>query len=159
MYSRMVVGLDGSKLAEQILPHVEALAERFHSTLVLVQAITPPAAIMDPATAAMVGPLAGPIVDPAAIAEAEVREATAYLEPVAARLRERGFAVDYVSRAGAPAGVLLDVARELGADLLALTTHGRGGLGRLVFGSVADEVLRKAHCPVLLVRASGAEAV
>jgi nucleotide-binding universal stress UspA family protein len=44
--------------------------------------------------------------------------------------------------------------RRKNTELIALTTHGRGGLGRLVFGSVADEVLRKAACPLLLVRAT-----
>lgn len=51
-----------------------------------------------------------------------------------------------------PASAILESAQQLEADLIAMTTHGRGGLGRLVLGSVADEVVRHAVCPLLLVR-------
>ena len=149
MYDRIVVALDGSQLAEQVLPHAEALGQRFQSTLVLVRATAAPD-VLAPTAAA----LGGPVVDPLPIIEAEVREAVAYLEAVATRLRKQGLAVECEQRDGAPATVILDVARRRGADLIALTTHGRGGLLRLVFGSVAEEVLRKASCQVLLVRAS-----
>jgi nucleotide-binding universal stress UspA family protein len=55
---------------------------------------------------------------------------------------------------GTAAEMILEHARRMKTDLIALTTHGRSGLGRVVFGSVADEVLRKAPCPVLLVQVS-----
>ena len=75
-----------------------------------------------------------------------------YLEGVATRLRERGRTVELIQPEGDPAAVLLEQARTLNADLIALTTHGRSGLSRLFYGSVAEAVLREAPCPVLLVR-------
>jgi nucleotide-binding universal stress UspA family protein len=53
--------------------------------------------------------------------------------------------------------VIVERARELGISLILMTTHGRSGLGRLVFGSIADSVLRHAACPVLLVRITDAD--
>ena len=85
MYDRIVVALDGSKLAEKVLPHVEALGKPFHSTLVLVRASMAPDVLAPSAVA-----LGGPVVDPLPIIEAEVREAVAYLEAVATRLRKQG---------------------------------------------------------------------
>jgi nucleotide-binding universal stress UspA family protein len=60
-------------------------------------------------------------------------------------------------RRGHPADEIVAAARETGADLIAMSTHGRGGLGRLVFGSVAQAVLRHADMPVLLMRATEAQ--
>lgn len=54
---------------------------------------------------------------------------------------------------GDPAGVIVDVAREHGCDLIVMGTHGRSGLGRLVLGSVAEHVIRHAPCPVLTTKA------
>jgi nucleotide-binding universal stress UspA family protein len=89
--------------------------------------------------------------------EAERREADSYLRAIADRLRGAGVSVAYEQYMGSAAEVITDRARERGADLIAMTTHGRGGLGRLVFGSVADAVLRSAPCPIFLVRAREAE--
>jgi nucleotide-binding universal stress UspA family protein len=73
---------------------------------------------------------------------------------VAGRLEAAGVAVER-RRLDGPAGEsVVAAAREGGADLIAMTTHGRGGLGRLVMGSVADYVLQHAPCPVLLVRST-----
>jgi nucleotide-binding universal stress UspA family protein len=96
----------------------------------------------------------GIFVDPTPIIEEDRREAASYLEHVAERLRRRGITVQCVHPESSPADAILEHARRSNSDVIALTTHGRGGLGRLVFGSVADEVLRKAPCPVLLVRAT-----
>jgi nucleotide-binding universal stress UspA family protein len=151
MYERIVVALDGSELAERILPHVEALAEKFGSSVTLVRAIMPLAQI-----AALVEPASGGVaLDPTLIdetVESEEHEAAAYLEHVANALRQRGLTVQTEHPEGPPEQALLECATRLNADLIALTTHGRGGLERLFFGSVADSVLRKAPCPVLLVR-------
>jgi nucleotide-binding universal stress UspA family protein len=152
MYRRVLVALDGSEFAERILPYVEALAQRFESTLVLLRAVTPPGAIIA-GTAAGAAPVAGPVVDPMPLIEAERREAAEYLDALARRLRDEGVAAEYEIPEGGPAETITRRAGELRADLVAMTTHGRGGLGRLVLGSVADEVLRHAPCPVLLVPA------
>jgi nucleotide-binding universal stress UspA family protein len=149
MYTRILAALDGSDLAEQILPHVEALAEKFSATVILLRATTP----VQQVVAAELG-IEGVFVDPMLIIEEERREAARYLEQVAERLRRRGITVQCVQPEGSPAKTILEHARGTNTDLIALTTHGHGGLGRLIFGSVADEVLRKAVCPLLLVRAT-----
>jgi nucleotide-binding universal stress UspA family protein len=92
------------------------------------------------------------VVDPTPIIEAERQEAAAYLAALAQGLRGRGRDVEHVQPEGLVAEVIVAHADHTGAGLIAMTTHGRGGLGRLVLGSVADEVLRSACCPVLLVR-------
>src|SRR5204863_436422 len=81
-----------------------------------------------------------------------------YVDGAAARLNTEGFRVDAHVKLGEPAALILETVRELHADLIAMTTHGRTGLGRLVFGSVAEEVLRGTSVPVFLVRVSEAAA-
>jgi nucleotide-binding universal stress UspA family protein len=68
-----------------------------------------------------------------------------------------GIAVETSTPEGPPEHAILEAARGWPADLIVMTTHGRTGLGRLVFGSVAEAVLRSAPCPVLLIRVAEAE--
>ena len=150
MYRRILVALDGSELAERILPHVEALSEKFGAAVTLLRATTPPETLL--AATAQGGTVVEPPIDPTPVVEAEEEDAENYLRAVADRLRRDGVTIDAEHSEGDPAQTILSRARELPADLIAMTTHGRGGLGRVVFGSVADEVLRHASCPVLLVR-------
>ena len=82
----------------------------------------------------------------------------AHHEAIRARLAEiyapsRPIEVEYVVCDGEPAEEVLRTAREFGADLIVMGTHGRTGLRRLLAGSVAEAVLRRAHCPVLALRA------
>jgi nucleotide-binding universal stress UspA family protein len=151
MYERIVVALDGSELAEEVLPHVVGLAGAFRPTVTLVQAYDPPTTVMAGIAAGYTaGP--GPLLDPMPAVEAGRREVDAYLAGVAERLSAAGILTEAVRLARPAAEGILEVARERHATLIAMTTHGRGGLVRLVFGSVAEAVLRAAPCPVLLVR-------
>ena len=150
-YASILVALDGSGFAEQVLSHVVPIAARFDSRLILLQVIASPTEVVamatDPAEAASGGVAAREIL------EAEQQRTAEYLNAVANRLRAQGMqAVDFEYLQGTPAETIARRGRELGVSLIAMTTHGRGGLGRLVFGSVADAVLRDAPCPVLLVR-------
>ena len=104
-----------------------------------------------PAVAASVHKIALPLALNAMI-EAEQVDASAYVESVAGRLRGAGVQVRCETPEGPAATAILDRANGIGADLIAMTTHGRSGLANLVFGSVAEEVLHRAPCPVLLVR-------
>jgi nucleotide-binding universal stress UspA family protein len=151
-YRQIMVALDGSDLAERVLPYVESLAQRFGSTVTLVRAVTPVEALL----------FAGTIFEPvsprghARLAETTEQlrlDAVSYLASLEERLAERGLVVDCATPSGPASEVIVEQARERGADLIAMTTHGRGGLTRWVFGSVAEDVLRHAPCPVLLVRA------
>jgi nucleotide-binding universal stress UspA family protein len=82
-------------------------------------------------------------------------EAAPYLEKVAAELAAKGVRVRTQVRLGNPAAEIVRAARDLGADLVAMTTGGRGGLGRMLLGSVAETVLRTADVPLFLFRHVG----
>ena len=155
MYSRILVPLDGSEVAERVLPHVEALATKFEAAVMLLRTTTA-AEALPPAPSLGVPPFgvptAAPIFDRVAFAKAEREEAIHYLVAVADGLRHRGVNVAYEQREGAPADVIIERAAQWPADLIAMTTHGRTGLGRIVMGSVAYEVVHRAPCPILLVR-------
>ena len=151
MYERILVALDGSEVAEQILPHVEALGRALGSTLIVLRATKTPDQVIAELNAGAVAPAAG-IIDPEPIIEAEREEAKAYLAQVAARLRAHGLTVQTEQLPEPAAEAILRRADELKADLIAMTSHGRTGLGRLVFGSVAGAVLHKSTRPLLVVR-------
>jgi nucleotide-binding universal stress UspA family protein len=89
--------------------------------------------------------------------EARQIDAEEYLAPLAVELRNKGVRVETRVRRGQPADEIIAAARATGADLIAMSTHGRSGLGRLVFGSVAEAVLRQAGIPVFLLRATEAD--
>ena len=98
------MALDGSEIAERILPHVEALAEKFGSTVTLLQATTLPETLVAASTAE---PGAAAVVDPTPTIEAERHETTRYLEAVTDRLRRRGLAVESESPEGSAAEIIV----------------------------------------------------
>lgn len=81
----------------------------------------------------------------------EPEQAERYLEHVGKNLRLAGIEVDSVVGAGEPAALIIDRAFKLGVEAIVITSHGRSGLSRLLFGSVTEEVLRAAPCPVIVV--------
>jgi len=155
MYEHLLVALDGSSAAEQVLVHAEALAVAFHSTITLLRA-TVSAETLLAQTATSGGALGdvGAFVDPTPILDADRDAAVEYLNDVVARLRQHKLTVNTEHPEGPPAEEIVKRATELGVSLILMTTHGRSGLGQIVFGSTADAVLRHAPCPVLLVRVS-----
>jgi nucleotide-binding universal stress UspA family protein len=152
MYEHLLVALDGSPAAERVLEHAEALAIAFHSDITLLRATVSAETLL--AQTANSGSTLGdvaPYVDPTPILEADQDSAVEYLNGVAARLRQHDLTVTTEHPEGPAAEEIVERARALGVSLILMTTHGRSGLGRVVFGSVADSVLRHAPCPVLLV--------
>jgi nucleotide-binding universal stress UspA family protein len=152
MYKRILVALDGSEVAEQILPHVEALGRALGSTLILVRAIRSPEKIIAELNAGAMVPATG-IIDPDPIVEAEQAEVDGYLTGIAERLGQLGLSVQTERPPEPAADAILRCADDLSVDLIAMTSHGRTGLGRLVFGSVAGAVLHRSARPMLVVRA------
>lgn len=146
MFQKILVCLDGSKIAEQILPYAAEQAVRFGSSLVLFQVVSL-ASIPTPTGIESV-PVAVPN-DQLAEAEADAKD---YLERHALPLREKGLRVQCVTLIGHPAESIVSYAEENRFHLVALATHGRSGLKRLVFGSVADHVIRKSGLPILLIK-------
>jgi nucleotide-binding universal stress UspA family protein len=158
MYEHLLVALDGSPHAERVLDHAEALAIAFHSTVTLLRATVAAETLLAQTanSGASLGDAAA-FVDPTPILEADRDAAVEYLNNVAARLRQHNLTVATEHPEGPAADEIVERARALGVSLILMTTHGRSGLGRVVFGSTADSVLRHAPCPVLLVRVAEAD--
>lgn len=152
MFETVIVPLDGSELAEAALESARAITEKFDSTLLLVRAIEPmshliatqPPGIFESPAAAEVN-----IEVLEEVVHAEREEATKYLEAVRSRL---GGKIEYVVVEGEARDAIVQVATERSAGLVVMSSHGRGGLGRVIFGSVADAVLRNSTVPVMLIR-------
>jgi nucleotide-binding universal stress UspA family protein len=139
--SRVLVALDGSALAEAGLAAAERLARPFGAELLLLRVVDPPGGIGENA---FVGQGLG--------------GARRYLDRLRRRIRAGGLAIRTERRVGPAAATIAAAARERGADAIALGTRGRGGLTRLVLGSTAEAVLRRASVPLLLVPAAAASA-
>ena len=84
--------------------------------------------------------------------EAHLQEAMAYIEEQGKKLQQEGLTVEWEVRQGAAAEEILEYARNKDIDLIAISTHGRSGLGRLGFGSVFDSVMRDAGIPVMVIK-------
>ena len=147
MYKRAVVALDGSPVAEAIIPFILDIAGPLDMEVMLVRVNRPiPPEVIEGSRHVMVE-------DP----EASRVDAEEYLAPVAVELRKKGVRVRTQVRRGQPSEEIVQAARDIGADLIAMTTHGRSGFGRLLFGSVAEAVLRESRLPVFLMRVTEAE--
>lgn len=147
MYKRVVVPLDESRVAEAIIPFILEIAGPLDLEVVLVRVLQPMVPVVVEATRQV------EVED----VEARREAAEEYLRPVVLELERKGVRVHTMVRRGEPAPEIVAGAREAGADLIAMTTHGRGGLGRLLFGSVAEAVLRRAEIPVFLMRLTEAD--
>lgn len=141
-FGRILVPLDGSPFAEEALGPASELALAAGAELLLVKLVEIP-------VSGEVSPYLA--VDP----EAELAQAREYLNRVAGDLRARGLAVDSYAATGAPPSTLPFLACERKVDLIAMATHGRGGLARLVLGSVATSTVQHSLLPILLTRPAG----
>lgn len=150
MYTRIVVPLDGSDIAEQALATGEDLARVTGATLHLVRVVEFPSSSYTYAYGAM--------IEGAALAaqlEDYIRLADEYLAEVARPISEHGVDVSTQTLHGVATHQLIDLMQA--GDLFVLASHGRSGVARWFLGSVAEEITRHATVPVLLVRA-GAQA-
>lgn len=143
MYRSILVPLDGSSFAEHALPFAMAIARRAGAELLLVTVSTP---------------LAEAYVEGLYFSTLELEQELtarhqAYLNSVANRIKAQGdFKIRCEVRHGEVAATLASMVETGEADLAILATHGRGAMGRFWFGSVADEMIRQTHVPLLLVR-------
>ena len=143
MYERILLTLDSSRLAEKAIPHAAALAKAFQARLCLLSVVP---VISD------VGAAGGPAM--AVAWEAQVDNIEEYLTGVQQALKLQDVDAEVELRRGNVTEEVLLFSHKFDADLIVMSTHGRSGLGRWVYGSVADRVLRHAEMPVLLVRVS-----
>jgi nucleotide-binding universal stress UspA family protein len=145
-FKRILIPLDGSTFSEQILESALELGGLTQAEYILLRAAEP---FVLPGYA----PLAQASRLDVKVTQEGLAEAQRYLDRVAERLRAEGRPVrTRAVLAEQPAVAILDEARRQDVDLIAMTTHGRSGLVRLILGSVADKVLRGATLPVLMVR-------
>lgn len=144
MYQKILVPLDGSERAEAILPHVETIALSFKATVLLVQVAEPPAILSNPYD-----------MMPDTHQEAyqvQLEAARTYLEAQSGRLRERGILTASKLVEGPAVAMIIETAVLENVDLIAMASHGRSGLARVFYGSVAAGVLHRIDRPLLLIR-------
>ncbi len=156
MFKHILVALDGSELAEQALPMAQDLASSSNATIHLVQVIS-----RQPELRAARGggdyslqavemdrDLAHQLV------EARLSRGKEYLEGIAGQLKSAGIEAETAIREGAADENIVDYSREHGIDLVVMSTHGYGGVKRLLLGSVTDRVIRSCEVPVLVLPCS-----
>lgn len=138
---KILAPLDGSEASEAALPYIEELARKLGAKVVLLQVVPRDAYSEE--------------IRWIEIKEFEQCIAKTYLQHVQNDLQKQGVQVGFDIRVGHPAREIIDLAMEAGASIIGMSTHGRSGVDRWVFGSVAEKVLRAGNTPVLLVRAPG----
>lgn len=146
MYQKILIPLDGSTLAECVLPHAKAIARGCDiAEMVLLRVVEPPPT------------LGGEAIDFVALQNVDKEAAEAYLARIQTELGSEGFEVTYQVLTGRAAEAISEFVQNDEVDLIAIATHGRSGIKRLVFGSVADRLIRSSSVPILLVRPRGYE--
>ena len=144
----LLAPLDGSELAEAVLPYVESLALAMRLRVTLVKVLR-----LDASSSAYLEGMAYP-ADARIQAEVE-EEATEYLGEVASTLKDKGVQVDTSVVLGTPASAIADMAHEHDYDIIAMATHGRSGISRWVLGSVTETLVRTSGNPVLVIPPQG----
>ena len=152
MYHRILVPLDGGELSETILPHATEMARRFDATLVLLRVSSSLAEVVSktvPPEPMAEAPIAVDVAEE--VVEVEEETAEQYLRQVVERLKQEGVVCEALVVQGEPAVSLAEAVKQQNIDLVAMTTHARSALGRLLHGSVSEAVLHEVHVPVLLL--------
>lgn len=144
MYNTILVPLDGSRRAETILSHVLDVAERYRAKVVLLGVIEPPGTIVAPDSIH---------IPSQEMIEEHQREVEGYLAERQAQFQEKGINAVVRIIYGRVVDEIIETAEREQADLIAMTSHGRTGLARVFYGSVAAGVLHRIDRPLLIVRA------
>ncbi|MGQ9545742.1 MAG: universal stress protein [Dehalococcoidia bacterium] len=144
MYQKILVPLDGSDVAECVLPHVKAIALGCGTQAILLLRIIEPIPAETP-----------PATDFEAVQKASAKAAQKYLAKIKAQLSKEGLNVKAKVLTGRPADTIADFAQREKVDLIVVATHGRSGITRWLFGSVADRLVRSSPAPVLVIRPRG----
>lgn len=146
MYNTILVPLDGSKRAEEILSHVEEMARKHGARIILLTCIEQQVAYAgDLEISAMVHKNED--------MEQQNKTAKSYLKEVQTKLEQQGIVVSTRIMQGPPVEAILTVATQENADLIAIASHGRSGLGRVFYGSVAAGILQRVDRPLFIIRA------
>jgi nucleotide-binding universal stress UspA family protein len=151
MYKKILVPLDGSPLAECVIPHIEAIAKPCGSQVELIS-------VVEPVDIPTRGQIAVSDDDLKKINNEAKKETHKYLDSISERLNRSGIKASPVILMGKPADSLIEYATNNNVDLLIMATHGRSGLTKFFWGSIAEKVLRSICVPVLLVKAGESQA-
>ena len=148
MYEKILVPLDGSKRAEMIRPHVRELANRFQANVILIM-------VIEHIYADGIGESYIRVSEKAF--NAKLKESESYLDGVASKLRDKGIACKTLVAHGPVVEKIIEAANTEDADLIAMTSHGYGGLSRIFYGSVASGILNRVDRPLFIVRSRWGE--
>ena len=151
MYQTILVPLDGSARAEHILPHVENLATHYNAKVIFLQ-VMEPLQIANPSlhvTSALTDTVKESLKD----FNRRYEEINAYLSGRLGEFKAKGIDVRKFVEQGPVVETIISVARRENADLIAMASHGRSGMSRVFYGSVAAGVLQQVDRPMLIIRA------
>ena len=145
MYKRILVPMDGSPVAEAVLPHVKPLAQAFDTEIILLHVM------VEPAEAFAVR--SSPLSPPRSIQKIQ-SQTKAYLKKVCARLEKDGVRASYLIRQGGVPETILEVAEIMQANVIAMSTHGHSLTRLFLLGSVTYQVVRRSSLPVMVIRSA-----
>ena len=142
MYKTILAPLDGSERAEAILPHLEEAARRYKAKVIFLQVIEQ--------TLLFVAPDSFYVEQDQF--EEKAKEVEVYLESLKEAFREKGIMAQTLTAHAPVVEAILNAAERESADIIAIASHGRGGLSRVFYGSVAAGILQRTNRPLLLIR-------
>jgi nucleotide-binding universal stress UspA family protein len=148
MYHKILVPLDGSKRAERILPHVEEMAKRYKAKIILLQVVEYKA--LTTSQGALIN-LSDQELDQAK------KQAETHLKGLQGGFRGKNIESKIHVIYGSVVEGILNMAAQEDVDLIALASHGRGGLARVFYGSVAAGLLHRVDRPLLIIRSRKTE--
>jgi nucleotide-binding universal stress UspA family protein len=151
MFEKILVCLDGSALAEEILPYITAESRHFDKVVLLKVVSAPVIELPIGVPGGELGPLQTKTMLKN-FRDEITKKAPEYLEKQAEPLRAKGLDVETVVLEGTPAKTIMDYAADNGVTMLAIATHGHGNLRELTVGSTAEYILKNSGLPVLMVR-------
>ena len=155
MFTNILVALDGSELAEQALPVAKDVARSSNATIHLIQVVSRQPeleAARGGDTSIQAAELTRDLAHQ--LVEARLSRGKEYLEGTAGQLKSEGFEAETAIREGAAVENIVDYSKEHGIDLVVMSSHGYGGIKRLLLGSVTDRVIRSCEVPVLVMPCS-----